>query len=135
MRPRRRLDSYTAYIFDVDGTLVYHDHAVPGAAAALQALKARGKHVLAVTNNSSLSRHELAERFRQFGLPLEDHEVFSALVATAQHVAHEQPGARVHVFGNPGVAAELARRGLSLTDDLDADYVRSEEHTSELQSP
>jgi HAD superfamily hydrolase (TIGR01450 family) len=79
--------------------------------------------VLAVTNNSSLSRHELAERFRQFGLPLEDHEVFSALVATAQLVAHEQPAARVHVFGNPGVAAELERRGLSLTDDVDADYV------------
>jgi HAD superfamily hydrolase (TIGR01450 family) len=123
MRPRRHIDSYAAYLFDVDGTLLYHDHAVPGAAEALQALKARGKHVLAVTNNSSLSRHELAERFREFGLPLEDHEVFSALVATAQLVAHEQPGARVHVFGNPGVAAELERRGLSLTDDLDADYV------------
>ncbi len=123
MRPRRHIDSYAAYLFDVDGTLLYHDHAVPGAAEALQALKARGKHVLAVTNNSSLSRHELAERFREFGLPLEDHEVFSALVATAQLVAHERPGARVHVFGNPGVAAELERRGLSLTDDLDADYV------------
>src|SRR5437667_255379 len=126
MRPRRRLDSYAAYLFDVDGTLVYHDHAVPGAAEALLALKARGKHVLAVTNNSSLSRHELAERFRQFGLPLEDHEVFSALVATAQLVAHEQPGARVHVFGNPGVAAELVRRGLTLTEDVDADYVVDE---------
>ena len=123
MRPRRHIDSYAAYLFDVDGTLLCHDHAVPGAAEALQALKARGKHVLAVTNNSSLSRHELAERFREFGLPLEDHEVFSALVATAQLVAHERPGARVHVFGNPGVAAELERRGLSLTDDLDADYV------------
>ena len=123
MRPRRRLDNYAAYLFDVDGTLVYHDHAVPGAADALQALKARGKHVLAVTNNSSLSRHELAERFREFGLPLEDHEVFSALVATAQLVAHEAPGARVYVFGNPGVAAELERRGLTLTDGVDADYV------------
>src|SRR5258708_9635634 len=108
MRPRRRLDSYAASLFDVDGTLLYHDHAVPGAAEALQALKARGKHVLAVTNNSSLSRHQLAERFREFGLPLEDHEEFSALVATAQLVAHEQPGARVHVFGNPGVAARHA---------------------------
>jgi HAD superfamily hydrolase (TIGR01450 family) len=123
MRPARPINSYTAYVFDVDGTLVYHDHAVPGAAAALQALKARGKNVLAVTNNSSLARHELAERFREFGLPLDDHEVFSALVATAQLVAHEQPGARVHVFGNPGVAAELVRRGLTLTDGVDADYV------------
>ena len=122
-RQGRPLDGYVAYLFDVDGTLVYHDHAVPGAPEALQALKARGKNVLAVTNNSSLSRHELAERFRLFGLPLEDHEVFSALVATAQLVAHERPGARVHVFGNRGLAAEIARRGLILTDGTDADYV------------
>jgi HAD superfamily hydrolase (TIGR01450 family) len=123
MRPRRTIDDYAAYLFDVDGTLLYHDHAVPGAAEALQALKARGKSVLAVTNNSSLGRHELAERFRRFGLPLEDHEVFSALVASAQLVAHEQPGARVHVFGNPGLAAEIEREGLKVTAGVDADYV------------
>jgi HAD superfamily hydrolase (TIGR01450 family) len=123
MRPRRPLGGYAAYLFDLDGTLVYHDRAVPGAAEALQALKTRGKHVLAVTNNSSLARHELATRFRTFGLPLEDHEVFSALVASAQLVAHEKPDARVLVFGNPGLAAEVARLGLSLTEDVDADYV------------
>ena len=34
--PPRRLASYAAYLFDVDGTLVYHDHAVPGVANALE---------------------------------------------------------------------------------------------------
>jgi HAD superfamily hydrolase (TIGR01450 family) len=123
MPPRRRLDGYAAYVFDVDGTLVYHDRPVPGAAVALRALKAHGKHVLAVTNNSSLARHALGERFRRFGLPLEDHEVFSALVASAQLIAHEQPGARVHVFGNPGLRAEVERNGLTVTDGAEADYV------------
>src|SRR6478735_3880219 len=119
----RALSSYAAYLFDMDGTLTYHDQAVPGAGEALSVLKARGKHVLAVTNNSSLGQHALAERFRRFGLPLEDQDVFSALVATARLVAHEQPGARVHVFGNPGLRAEVERRGLVVTDGVDADYV------------
>jgi HAD superfamily hydrolase (TIGR01450 family) len=119
----RPLASYAAYLFDVDGTLVYHDHAVPGAADALRALKKHGKHVVAVTNNSSLGQHALAERFRRFGLPLEDHEVFSALVASAQYVAREQPGARVFVFGNPGLREEVERAGLVVTDSTDADYV------------
>jgi len=110
-------------LFDLDGTLVYHNHAVPGAAEALEALKARGKHVLAVTNNSSLGRHALAERFRRFGLPLTDEEVFSALVASVQLVAHERPGARVYVFGNPGLRAECVAHGLSVADDTEADYV------------
>jgi HAD superfamily hydrolase (TIGR01450 family) len=128
-QPPRRLAAYSAYLFDVDGTLTYHDHAVPGAPEALRALKARGKNVLAVTNNSSLSRHQLAERFRRFGLPLEDHEVFSAMVATAQLVAHERPGARVLVFGNPGLRAEVERTGLIVTDEAEADYVVVGNHT------
>src|SRR5579864_4003936 len=119
----RPLSSYAAFLFDVDGTLTYHDGAIAGAAEALNFLKARGKQIRAVTNNSSLAQHALAKRFRRFGLPLDDREVFSALVATAQLVAHEAPGARVHVFGNPGLSAEIERLGLVATDDLDVDYV------------
>jgi HAD superfamily hydrolase (TIGR01450 family) len=123
VRPRRALGAYAAYLFDVDGTLLYPERAVPGAASALSALRARSKIVLAVTNNSSLSRHELGERFRSFGLPLNDTEVFSALAATAQYIAHHSPGARVHVFGNPGLRTEIERCGLIATDDTDVDYV------------
>ncbi len=119
----RSLSSYAAFVFDVDGTLTYHDRAIPGAVETLEALKGAGKHVLAVTNNSSLGQHALAERFRRFGLPLEDHEVFSALVASARLVAHEKPGARVHIFGNPGLRSEAERCGLVITDGQDADYV------------
>jgi len=119
----RGLPDYAAYLFDMDGTLTYFDRAIPGAAEALRAAKSAGKHVLAVTNNSSLGQHALAERFRRFGLPLDDHEVFSALVATARLVAHEAPGARVHVFGNAGLRSEIERRGLIVTDGSDADYV------------
>ena len=119
----RALTEYAAYVFDMDGTLTYQDRAIPGAAGTLEILKNAGKYVLAVTNNSSLGQHALAERFRRLGLPLEDQEVFSALVATARLVAHEAPGARVHVFGNPGLRSELERRGLVVTDGPDADYL------------
>jgi NagD protein len=119
----RALTSYAAYLFDMDGTLTYHDQAIAGAAETLALLKTRGKHVRAVTNNSSLGQHALGERFRRFGLPLDDHEVFSALVATARLVAHERPRARVHVFGNPGLLSEIERCGLIATDGIDADYV------------
>jgi HAD superfamily hydrolase (TIGR01450 family) len=119
----RNLNAYAAYLFDVDGTLIYPERAVPGAAEALAALKARGKAVVAVTNNSSLSRRELGDRFRAYGLPLEDEEVFSALAATARFVANEAPGARVHVFGNRGLRAEIERLGLVVTEDIEVDYV------------
>jgi 4-nitrophenyl phosphatase len=56
-------------------------------------------------------------------LPLDDNEVFSALAASAQYVAHQSPGARVHVFGNPGLRTEIERLGLIATDDVESDYV------------
>ena len=119
----RGLDSYSAYIFDVDGTLMYPERAVPGAARALETLKAHARAVMAVTNNSSLRQHQLAARFRHFGLPFADREVFSALVATAQFVAHEKPGAKVHVFGNPGLRTECEQAGLRVSEDIEVEYV------------
>jgi HAD superfamily hydrolase (TIGR01450 family) len=119
----RGLADYQAYLFDVDGTLVKPAGAIPGAARAIATLKAHGKAVRAVTNNSGLARHAVAERFRRFGLPLEDADVFSALVATARFVADERPGARVHVFGTAGLRFELEQAGLRPTDGVDADYV------------
>lgn len=89
----------------------------------MRAVKAAGRGVLAVTNNSSLGRHALAERFRRFGLPLEDGEVFSALVASVQLIVNESPSARVLVFGNPGLRAEVEGQGLEVAMDQHADYV------------
>jgi Haloacid dehalogenase-like hydrolase len=78
----RSLTDYAAYLFDIDGTLLRPGSTIPGAVEALTALKAHGKSVRAVTNNSRMAHHAVAERFRRYGLPLEDDEVFSALRAT-----------------------------------------------------
>ena len=104
MRPHYPLGAYPAYLFDVDGTLLYPDHAVPGAPEVLAALKARGRHVIAVTNNSSRrpgTRWPTA--FGASGCRSRITRCSRRWSATAQLVAHEQPGARVHVFGNPGL--------------------------------
>lgn len=119
----RSLTDYAAYLFDIDGTLLRPGSAIPGAIEALAALKAHGKAVRAVTNNSRLAHHAVAERFRRYGLPLEDDEVFSALLATAQFIAHEHPGATVFPFGADGLIYELQQAGLKITDQERADYV------------
>ncbi|MGE3270240.1 MAG: HAD-IIA family hydrolase [Chloroflexota bacterium] len=119
----RSLTEYAAYLFDIDGTLLRPGSTIPGAVEALQALKANGKLIRAVTNNSRMAHHLVAERFRQFGLPLDDDEVFSALRATARFIAHERPGATVYPFGADGLIYELEESGLVVTDQDNADYV------------
>jgi len=119
----RSLTDYAAYLFDIDGTLLRPGSTIPGAIEALEAIKAHGKAVRAVTNNSRMAHHTVAARFRQFGLPLEDDEVFSALRATAQFIAHEHPGAAVFPFGADGLIYELEAFGLTITREERADYV------------
>jgi HAD superfamily hydrolase (TIGR01450 family) len=119
----RTLADYSAYLFDIDGTLLRPGSTIPGAIEALLALKANGKAIRAVTNNSRMAHHTVAERFRRYGLPLEDDEVFSALRATARFIAHERPGATVFPFGADGLIYELQAAGLTITDQDNAEYV------------
>jgi len=120
----RSLTDYDAYLFDIDGTLLRPGSTIPGAVEALNAIKAHGKAVRAVTNNSRMAHHAVAERFRRYGLPLDDDEVFSALTATAQFIAHEHPGASVIPFGADGLIYELKQAGLDVVEETErADYV------------
>jgi HAD superfamily hydrolase (TIGR01450 family) len=112
----RPLDSYQAYLFDVDGTILYPERAIPGAAEALQALKQAGKRVLIVTNNSTTSRAGIVERLGRFGFPIEPGDVATAVVATARFISQERPGATVHVLGSQGLREELLLAGLQVVD-------------------
>ena len=124
MSTRRPLGAYAAYIFDIDGTLLYPRGAVPGAAECLQALRREDRPVVAVTNNTSLRPMEICRRFHHGGLAIDEGEVFSVLTATGRCIARERPGARVHVFGNPPLWIELARFGLEPTGETRAvDYL------------
>jgi HAD superfamily hydrolase (TIGR01458 family) len=55
-------------LLDVDGTLLLHDRALPGAAAALAALGQMGLPFLLLTNTTRRSRRATAERLQAAGL-------------------------------------------------------------------
>ncbi len=120
---RPNLAAFKAFLFDLDGTLTYPSGPVPGAAEVIGALKNLGKAVAVVTNNSRLSRSELAATLRRYGMPLAEKQVVTAVTATARFIADRRPGARVLVVGSPGLRAELAAHGLALVDAPPADYV------------
>lgn len=119
----RRLTDFAAFLFDLDGTLTYPDGAVPGAPEAVRAVKGLGKKVAVVTNNSRLSRRQLAAALRRSGIPLDEGEILTAVTATARLIAGQRPDARVLVVGSAGLRAELAEHGLRLVEGPPAEYV------------
>ncbi len=120
---RPDLAPFKAFLFDLDGTLAYPSGPVPGAVEVIRALKSLGKAVAVVTNNSRLSRPELAATLRTYGMPLDEEEVVTAVTAAARFIAGRRPGGRVLVVGSAGLQAELAAHGLTLVDTPPADYV------------
>ncbi|XP_055347951.1 glycerol-3-phosphate phosphatase-like [Paramacrobiotus metropolitanus] len=77
------LKNHDSFLFDCDGVLWHGNTLIPGAAEALSLLKAKGKQVFYVTNNSTSTREQYAEKCRKLGLPAEKKEI----VCTAHSAA------------------------------------------------
>jgi HAD superfamily hydrolase (TIGR01458 family) len=76
----------TGCLVDVDGVLRVDDWLIPGAAAAIATLRARGFVLRFVTNTSVRSRASLRENLQSLGLSIGDDELFTAPVATAAYL-------------------------------------------------
>lgn len=71
------LDGIRGTLIDVDGTLLVHDEAVPGAAQALERLRARGIAVRLTTNTTRRPREAVAEALRRAGIPASTEDVLA----------------------------------------------------------
>jgi phospholysine phosphohistidine inorganic pyrophosphate phosphatase len=70
-------------LFDLDGTVYQEGRAIPGAAAALEALRRAGVPFRFTTNTTRRPRRDLAERLRGMGIEASAGEILSAPAAAA----------------------------------------------------
>lgn len=92
---------------DLDGVVWLAHEPIPGSVEAIAALRASGRRVLFVTNNSAapVAEHEAA--LDAVGIPARGDVVSSAMAGAAL----VEPGERVLVAGGPGVVEAVERRG------------------------
>lgn len=125
---RVNLDAYRAFLFDVDGVLRRGSAVIQGAPDAVRRLRAMGKRVACVTNNSAHTAAELHGALREHGFPFEVSEVISAPNATARWLASEGKGRTAFVLGSEGLQQELRSSGMRVVDhperiDYRCDYL------------
>jgi len=102
-----------AVILDLDGVVYLEDRLLPGVAATVAELRARGVRVLFGTNNATLTRAGFARKLTRLGIPCRPAELMNAALAAATWLRRRYPaGARIFVFGDRGLAAELRTAGL-----------------------
>lgn len=108
-------DPYDAFLFDLDGVLYRGSEVVAGATEAVARLRAAGKRIAFVTNNSGRTPEAVAIRLTELGIPASAEEVETSALVTA-----EQLGARgvseAFVVGEEGILQALRDAGIAIAD-------------------
>src|SRR4051794_39169266 len=101
-------------VCDLDGVLWRGDVPIPGSADAVAALRAAGRRVCFLTNNSSQPTSAVIAKLAGMGVPCDPADVLSSAQAAAALLATDLvPGARVLVCAGPGVEEALAAAGFT----------------------
>jgi glycerol-1-phosphatase len=107
------VDHYDAFLLDLDGVLFLGDEAAPGAREALARLRAADKRLAFVTNNSSRSPRDLAERLVGLGMHAQPAEVETSALTTATALA-SRGLQTAFVICESGVQEALEDRGIEV---------------------
>ncbi|CRI74626.1 Uncharacterized hydrolase yutF [Chlamydia trachomatis] len=70
-----------------------------------------------VTNNSSRTPAQVADKLRSIGISTEDDQVFTTSMATANYIAEQKKGASVYVVGEEGIIEALKEKGMKLVEE------------------
>ncbi|XP_072034114.1 glycerol-3-phosphate phosphatase-like [Amphiura filiformis] len=108
------LDSFDTVLFDCDGVLWHGMEAESGAQDTIKKLRKLGKTPFFVTNNSTKSRKQYAEKFTKLGFEASKDEVFGTAYMAALYVKeHLNIQGKVYLMGGAGLEEEFQLHGLS----------------------
>lgn len=130
-------DDVDAVVLDCDGVVWNGDRLIPGARAAIEALRAKKKRVFFATNNSTKSRAHYAAKFASLGMEVSKYEIYTSAYAAAMYLKQrrfdeiedgddaeprgehgERVGdarqKKVYVIGERGVMEEMEEAGIDV---------------------
>jgi 4-nitrophenyl phosphatase len=116
------MKKYKGYLIDLDGTMYKGTERIDAAADFVKKLAAKSIPYLFVTNNSSRTPEQVAEKLRDFDIPAEKEQVFTTSQATANYIYGVNKDASVFVIGEEGLYTALEERNFQFAGE-NADYV------------
>ncbi|WP_071393675.1 TIGR01457 family HAD-type hydrolase [Bacillus tuaregi] len=116
------MKSYKGYLIDLDGTMYRGTEVIQEAVDFVNRLNDRGLPYLFVTNNSSRTPAQVAEKLRGFGVKAKEEQVFTTSLATANYIYEQKQDASIYAIGEEGLLTAIKEKGFSLAGE-EADYV------------
>lgn len=111
-----------SWLTDMDGVLVHEGIALDGAAEFIEALRAKERPFLILTNNSIFTAQDLGARLRSVGLDVPDAAIWTSALATAQFLHDQLPQGTAFVIGEEGIFSALYEVGYTVSD-VNPDFV------------
>lgn len=113
---------YKSYLIDLDGTMYRGNERIEEAVHFVKALSENNIPYLFVTNNSSRTVSQVADKLVSFDIPATTEQVFTTSMATANYIAERKPNAKVYMIGEEGLQQALLHKDFTLVEE-DPDYV------------
>lgn len=104
------------FLMDMDGTIYLGDQLLPGSQDWLSLLEAKKIPYYFLTNNSSRSRVEYAQKLARLGLPVPEEKIFTSGEATAIYLKGAYPDASLYVVGTQPLRDEFERHSFQLSE-------------------
>jgi 4-nitrophenyl phosphatase len=116
------LKKYKGYLIDLDGTMYRGTERIEAASDFVKRLNKENIPYLFVTNNSSRTPKQVAEKLLGFDIPAKEELVFTTSMATANYIYEQKQDASVYVIGEEGLRTALEEKGFQFAGE-NADYV------------
>ncbi|KAB7666488.1 TIGR01457 family HAD-type hydrolase [Bacillus sp. B1-b2] len=118
------MKNYKGYLIDLDGTMYRGTEVIQEAADFIKQLIKKDISYLYVTNNSTKTPEQVAEKLTEFGIPAKAEQVFTSAMASANYIAEQNQHADVLMIGEQGLLSALNQKKLSIKQDsVEVDYV------------
>ncbi|MBU9722132.1 MULTISPECIES: TIGR01457 family HAD-type hydrolase [Bacillaceae] len=110
------MKEYKGYLIDLDGTMYRGEEKIEAASYFVKNLADRNLPYLFVTNNSSRTPEQVAEKLITLDIPATAEHVFTTSMATSNYIHERSPEARVYMIGEEGLEEALKENGLQLVE-------------------
>ncbi|GGA76723.1 TIGR01457 family HAD-type hydrolase [Ornithinibacillus halotolerans] len=108
---------YKGYLIDLDGTMYKGNEVIDQAPQFIQSLVEKDIPYLFLTNNSSRTSTQVAEKLNHLGIEASAKNVFTSSMATAKYIKQTNPNAICYVIGEEGLFDALQKENVKVADD------------------
>ncbi len=116
------MKKYKGYLIDLDGTMYKGTERIDAAADFVKKLQEKGIPYLFVTNNSSRTPKQVAEKLNEFDIPATEKQVFTTSQATANFIFEKNKDATIYMIGEEGIRTALEEKNFQFAGE-NADFV------------